>query len=349
MRVPTDLPESDGTLVWNSTTLVLVELRAAGESGIGYTYADPGAARVIEEKLRELVLGSDAFSIDATHLAMRRAIRNLGSPGICAMAISAVDIALWDLKAKLLGCSLAQLLGQFRPGAPIYGSGGFTSYSVVQLQEQLSSWSEQGARAVKMKVGTDPDADPERVRAAREAIGQQCALFVDANGAYDAKLALALAREFSASDVRWFEEPVSSDDLAGLRLVREHAPPPMRIAAGEYGYDSRYFERMLAAQAVDVLQADATRCMGITGFLRAAAICDAHGMALSSHCAPALHAALGASLPVVAHLEYFHDHVRIEELIFEGTPRLSQGDLLVGTSPGLGLKLRRKELRRFAA
>ncbi len=200
-----------------------------------------------------------------------------------------------------------------------------------------------------MKVGTHPEDDAQRVQAARDAIGPAAELFVDANGAYSQKQALALAEEFAQCDVRWFEEPVSSDDLDGLRLLRDRAPAGMAIAAGEYGYDLIYFRRMLAAGAVDVLQADATRCAGITGFLQVAAVCEAFGLELSSHCAPALHLHVGCALPRVRHLEYFHDHARIEQMLFEGAVLPDRGELTPDLSrPGMGLELRRAKATEFA-
>src|ERR1041385_8225283 len=287
--IPTDFPESDGTLEWDRTTLVLVEAEGGGKRGLGYTYADLATAALIRDTLAEVVTGLDALSPPRAYAAMWRRIRNLGRPGICSMAISAVDCALWDLKARILGLPLVSLLGQVREGAPLYGSGGFTSYSDRQLADQLSGWVKQGIHSVKMKIGRDAHRDLERVRVAREAIGAEAELFVDANGAYSRKQALAQAEAFAHFNVRWFEEPVSSDDLEGLRLLRDRAPAGMEIAAGEYGYDIFYFQRMLAAGAVDVLQADVTRCGGITGFLQVAALCQAHNLPLSAHTAPALH------------------------------------------------------------
>ncbi len=185
------------------------------------------------------------------------------------MAISAVDNALWDLKARLLDLPLVNLLGAVRDGVPVYGSGGFTSYSHEQLQKQLGGWVDSGIPRVKMKVGTHPEKDVERVGVAREAIGSQAELFVDANGAYSRKQAIEFAYRFKNDlGVTWFEEPVPSSDLSGLNFIRDSAPAGMDITAGEYGYDIVYFRRMLESFAVDVLQADATRCAGITGFLR---------------------------------------------------------------------------------
>ena len=347
-KIPTDQPESDGTYEWDSTTIVIVEAEAGDQSSLGYTYADEATAKLIESKLKDVVIGRDAMSVNGAWIAMAKSIRNLGRPGICSMAISAVDTALWDLKAKLLGLPLVRLFGQVRDAMPIYGSGGFTSYSNEKLQEQLGGWVEQGISRVKMKVGRDAKADPERVAAARDAIGEEAELFVDANGGYSRKQALELSYVFSELDVSWFEEPVSSDDLAGLRLMRDDGPPGMDIAAGEYGYDVTYFERMLEAQAVDVLQADATRCGGYTGFLQAATLCEAHHVPLSAHCAPALHLPIGCAARPFRHAEYFHDHVRIEEMLFDGVVSPNEGALRPDLSrPGNGLELKRKDAEKF--
>ncbi len=347
--VPTDAPESDGTFAWDRTTLVVVEVSAGGRRGLGYTYADLATARLARDHLGPLVVGSDARDVPGAWLTMVRSIRNLGRPGVSSMAISAVDNALWDLKARLLGLPLVRLLGAVRDAVPAYGSGGFTSYSVAQLQAQLGGWAEQGLRMVKMKVGRDPAADVGRAQAAREAIGPRVQLFVDANGAYGRKQALQEADRFRALGVTWFEEPVSSDDLEGLRLVRDRAPAGMDVAAGEYGYDLWYFRRMIAAGAVDVVQADVTRCGGITGFLDVGALCKAFGVPLSAHCAPSASAHPCCALEFARHVEYFHDHVRIERMLFDGALTASKGELRPDPSrPGAGLELKRADAAPYA-
>jgi L-alanine-DL-glutamate epimerase-like enolase superfamily enzyme len=282
---------------------------------------------------------------------MRAKVRNVGYPGIAAGAISAVDVALWDLKARLLEVPLSSLLGRVRERVRVYGSGGFTSYTDAQLARQLGGWVREGIGAVKMKVGSEPERDPERVRRAREAIGEGAELYVDANGAYERKQALALAEVFSEeADISWFEEPVSSDDLAGLAMLRERVPARVRVAAGEYGYELGYFERMVDAGAVDVLQADVTRCGGITQMLQIAALCSAKQMRLSAHTSPALHAHVCAAIVPFEHVEYFHDHARIESMLFDGVPELLDGALRLDLDrPGLGLELREAEAKRYQA
>jgi L-alanine-DL-glutamate epimerase-like enolase superfamily enzyme len=348
-RIPTDFPESDGTFEWNATTLVVVEAPAADQIGIGYTYADRATAQLVNDLLAEVTEGRDAMATAANWLAMVRAIRNLGRAGISSMAIAATDSALWDLKARIIGLPLVTLLGAARDSVPAYGSGGFTSYDQERLCQQLSGWVAQGLSRLKMKVGRDPDEDPKRAARARAVIGPEAELFVDANGAYTRKQALALAERFRDLQVSWFEEPVSSDDLEGLRLLRDHAPAGMQIAAGEYGYDLPYFERMLAAGAVDVLQADATRCAGISGFLQVAALCEARSLPLSAHCAPSLHVHPCCAARAVCHLEYFHDHTRIEHMLFDGTLRPINGRLHPDLSrPGLGIEFKHSDAKRYA-
>ena len=347
--IPTDFPESDGTIEWDATTIVIVEARAGGYIGLGFTYGDIAAARLIDRKLSKVVLGADAMATADIRMGMVRAVRNLGRPRIASHAISAVEVALWDLKARLLEISCMDLLGRARTGIAVYGSGGFTSYSIPQLQAQLASWAARGITMVKMKVGSQPHEDLTRVRAARAAIGPGVELFVDANGAYSRKQALGFAEQFAAEGVKWFEEPVSSDDLAGLRLLRDRAPAGMDIAAGEYGYDSTYFRRMLDAGAVDVLQADATRA-GITGFLEATALSEAFHVRLSAHTAPSIHAHLCCALPAAVHVEYFHDHARIEQMLFDGALEPVNGVVCPDPCrPGLGLDFKRSDAAKYAA
>ncbi|HEX5525998.1 MAG TPA: enolase C-terminal domain-like protein [Solirubrobacterales bacterium] len=345
-EVPTDRPESDGTLEWDSTTIVVVEVSAGDRRGLGYTYGHKAIAEVVSSTLAPLLAGIDALSPPAAWAAMQRAVRNMGRQGLCAMAISAVDVALWDLRARLLGLSLADSLGRFREAIPAYGSGGFTSYTDAELAEQLRGWVEQGCRRVKIKVGREPGRDPERLAAAREAIGAGVALMVDANGAFDRRAAARQAERYAEFGVTYFEEPVPSDDLEGLRWLRDAVPAGIEVAAGEYAWD--LFELQRLAGCVDVLQADVTRCGGITNLLRADGICRAHDLPFSAHCAPQVSAHLCCALERAVHVEYFHDHERVESMLFDGALGLQDGCLRPDPSrPGLGIELCHPEAERF--
>lgn len=347
-RIPTDAPEGDGTFDWDATTLIVVEIGAGGETGLGYTYSDAAAAGLIDGTLADLLLERNCFDIPTLISMLRRQVRNIGRSGIAATAISAIDVALWDLKAKLLSQPLALLLGRHRESVRIYGSGGFTTYSDDRLRNQLAGWVERdGCHAVKMKIGREPDRDPQRITVARSAIGE-AEIFVDANGAFSPRQALSLLADCTAADIRWFEEPVSSDDPPGLRLVRGSAPPSVDIAAGEYIFTADDARILLEQDCIDVLQADATRCGGVSGFLQIGALCEAYHRDLSGHCAPAIHLHLACAAPRLRHLEWFHDHVRIEQMLFDGAPIPQEGSISPDLSrPGIGLVFKQQDAEQF--
>lgn len=224
--IPTDSPEADGTLAWTSTTLILVRAWAAGSVGTGWTYGSPACAAVVTDSLADLVRGRSPLDVSAVFDDMVASVRNTGRPGIAGYAISAVDVALWDLQARLLDLPLHRLLGAVRETVPVYGSGGFTTYDEGQLTAQLERWvNKQSIPRVKIKIGesfgTATDRDLNRITQARSVIGETTELYVDANGAYQRKQAIRLIEHAAEARVQWFEEPVSSDDLDGLAQVRE--------------------------------------------------------------------------------------------------------------------------------
>lgn len=347
--VPTDGPEADGTLAWDHTTIVVVEAEAGGCVGLGYTYAHASVADVITSLLAPLLHEGDAFDIPTHVAAMRARVRNIGAVGLCATAMSAVDIALWDLKARLLNVPLAHLFGRAHEKVLIYGSGGFTTYSQDRLREQFSGWADEGLGMAKMKIGDDPVTALTRMQIAKDALGG-ARLMIDANGALSRKEALYLAERAAEMGVIWFEEPVSSDDLDGLRLLRDQARAPLEVAAGEYVWDAFGFRRMMEAGAVDVMQADATRCGGYTGFLEAAALAKSQPLDISAHTAPAAHLPVCCAVTNFRHIEWFYDHTRIEHLFFDGAPKPVDGFISADLArPGHGLALKRSDVERFAA
>jgi L-alanine-DL-glutamate epimerase-like enolase superfamily enzyme len=349
-EIPTDGPdgkEADGTLEWDSTTIVVVVLHAGGEIGLGYTYGPRACASLVVDELSSSLLARDALAVNERWLALAESVRNAGRPGLATMAISAVDVALWDVKARLLGVPLVDLLDRARDAVPIYGSGGFCNYPAARLREQLGGWVELGIPRVKLKTSRNPGDDPARLAAARNAIGDDADLYVDANGALSRKDALAWAHRFHEEwGVSWFEEPVSSADFDGLRLVRDRGPRGLDVAAGEYVYVLRDAVNLLEAGAVDCLQLDVTRCGGITGLTRLAAAAEAHALDVSGHGAPQLSAHALCAVHHVRHLEYFHDHVRVESLAFDGVLEPEHHGLLRPdrSRPGHGLALKRRDL-----
>jgi L-alanine-DL-glutamate epimerase-like enolase superfamily enzyme len=225
--IPTDAAEADGTATWQATTLVVVRVHAAGSTGTGWTYGPAGCAALVDELLAGVVIGRDVLAVSGSWAAMVRAARNATRAGAVGYAISAVDVALWDLKARLLDVSLARLFGAVHESVPVYGSGGFTTYSDQRMAQELSGWTDdQRIPRVKIKIGeswgTNEFRDLDRIAKARDIIGPDVELYVDANGGYQRKQAVRVARAMAEWNVRWFEEPVSSDDLDGLREVRDH-------------------------------------------------------------------------------------------------------------------------------
>jgi len=300
----------------------------------------------VTELLAPLVAGRSLDDLGSLWLELGAALRNAGRPGIAFCALSAVDLALWDLRARLLDVPLATLLPAAHDRVPVYGSGGFCSYSDERLAEQLGGWVADGLTHVKMKLGRDPARDPRRLAVARNAIGD-AVLMVDANGAFGAKEAIRWAERYVEEwDVRWFEEPVSSADLEGLRRVRDASR--LEVAAGEYAYVLADFRNLIGS--VDCLQADVTRCGGISGLLRVNGLASAHGLDISGHCAPQLSAHALCGVDRLRHLEYFHDHVRVESMLFDGVLTPVDGALTPDRSrAGNGLELKRVDAQRWAA
>ena len=339
-RFPAVGPEADGTLSWNSTTVVTATVHAGWWRGLGWTYSTAAAGRVITEHLAPAITGRNVFDVLGAWSVMHRACRNLGTRGLVMQAVSAVDIALWDLKARVLDISLAALFGRATDTVPIYGSGGFTTLTDTQLADQVHQWKAAGCQAMKIKIGqswgTDIDRDIARVNEFRELAGPGVELMVDANGGYTVGQARRVGASLDRLGVVWFEEPVSSDDLAGLAQVR--GAVHCDVAAGEYAAD--LYDSAQLCPVLDCLQLDVTRCGGYTGWLRGAVLAQAHNLQISAHCAPSLHAHVAAAAPNLRHVEWFIDHARLEPLLVDGVPIAAKGQLQPDdATPGHGMTI----------
>ncbi len=336
-RFPTGRPEADGTLTWDATTAVAATVRAGSRHGLGWSYTSGAAAGVIAEHLAPVVTGRDVMEIPGCWSAMHRSCRNLGTRGLVMQAVSAVDIALWDLKAKVLDVSLTELFGRARQTIPVYGSGGFTTLSDAELGEQVEQWAAAGCTSMKIKIGqswgTEIERDLARVKTFRELAGPSVDLMVDANGGYSAGQAQRVGRALGRLGVVWFEEPVSSDDLIGLATVRSAVG--CDVAAGEYAADG--YDAVRLCPVVDCLQLDATRCGGYTGWLRGTALAAAHNLEVSAHCAPSLHASVAGAVPNLRHVEWFADHAALEPVLVDGAPAVHNGAIHPGPGPGHGM------------
>jgi L-alanine-DL-glutamate epimerase-like enolase superfamily enzyme len=340
-KFPTPEPEADGTYEWDATTAVVVQLSSGGAVGVGWTYSSPAAEAVVSHHLADAVRGRPVADVTAGWEQMHRAGRNFGTRGLWLQAMSAVDMAWWDLKARVLEVPLADLLGRCRDRVPVYGSGGFTTMDEEQLADQVAQWSSLGCRAMKIKIGeawgTRIDRDLARVRQLKFLSRDGVQLMVDANGAYTLGQARRVGAELDELGVVWFEEPVSSDDVIGLGRLRDELS--CDVAAGEYVAEVDDLRDLIPA--VDCVQLDATRCGGYTGFLRGAAVAAAAHREVSAHCAPAMHAPVTAAIANLRHIEYFADHARLEPELADGVPPVRDGAIVVGTDrPGNGLTLR---------
>ena len=344
-RIPTDAPESDGTFAWDSTTLVVVEVEAGGVRGCGYSYADLATATLVRDSLRDLVVGRDAMAVPAVWAALVAKVRNVGRRGIASMAISAVDNALWDLKARLLDLPLVTLLGAVRDRVAVYGSGGFTSYDTGRLESQLGGWVEAGIRRVKMKVGRARLAeDIERVRAMRAHLGAGFPLMVDANMRWSVDEAIRAARALREADPVWLEEPTIPDDVPGhARIVREGGLP---IAAGENLHTLYEFRALIAAGGVTFPEPDVTNCGGITAFLKICHLAEAFNLPVTSHGA---HDVTVHLLAAVSNRSYLEAHgFGLDRYIAEPL-RIDGGAAVAPDRPGHGVEFDWKSLDRVRA
>lgn len=262
-----------------------------GVIGLGMAPGLRAIREVIHENLSPILVGQDPFMIEKLWQDMFWRVRGFGRKGLAFQAIAAIDIALWDLKGKVLNQPIYRLLGPAHESVPIYGSGGWTNYSEAELVAEQTAYVERGIPRVKMKVaknfGQSEREDIERLAAVRDAVGDDVEIYVDANNGYKAKQAIKMSQIFEQFDVAWFEEPVLADDIPGLAQVSQATTIP--VATGEHEYTKYGFRDLLVAGAVDIVQPDVHRVTGITEWMKVAAMADAFNLPVAPHAVSLVH------------------------------------------------------------
>jgi L-alanine-DL-glutamate epimerase-like enolase superfamily enzyme len=328
-------------------TIGLLVLRVTtdqGLEGIGITYHEVGGEatrELIRHDIAHRLIGRDPFETDALWHELFHYLRGVGRKGLTFCALSAVDIALWDLKGKILGMPLHRLLGGNRTRVPVYASGGWTSYDDDQLVDEMKGMVARGFRHIKFKVGVDGGRDTRRdairVRKVRDAVGPEIHLLVDANNCFDAARAVQLANEIRECRITLFEEPVFADDIPGLARFKRGTDIP--LGTGEHEYTKFGVRDLLLAEAADYVQADGARAGGYTEMLKIAALTQAFNVSFAPHAMENIHLPLAAALPNVPFLERLLMFEPVTALVFRDAPVPVDGFMHATDKPGLGLDL----------
>jgi L-alanine-DL-glutamate epimerase-like enolase superfamily enzyme len=269
-------------------------------------------------------------------------VRGYGRKGVAFCALSAVDIGLWDLKAKALGLPLYRLLGPYTDAVPIYGSGGWTNYTEDELVAEMTGYVEQGIKRVKMKVGKDfgrsEREDIQRLAAVRKAVGDDVAIYIDANNGYYPKQAIYMAKEFEQFQVGWFEEPVLADDIPGLAEIRRATTIP--VATGEHEYTKYGFRALIAGGGVDIVQPDVGRVGGVTEWMKVAHLAHSFNLPVAPHAVQLVHLHLTCATPNLKVVEYLGNSHEGDKIWYTEFPEHKDGMWSpYPDRPGLGLEL----------
>lgn len=315
-----------------------------GLEGIGVTYHEVGGEATRELILRNMapkLMDRDPLENEAIWQEFFHYLRGVGRKGLMYGALSAIDIALWDLKGKIVDLPLYRLLGGNRTKIPVYASGGWTSFSDDQLVDEMKGMVAQGYKMVKFKVGveggTNIRRDVERVRKVREALGPNIELLVDANNCFDAATGVQLANRIREYDIFLFEEPVFADDIPGLARFKRGTDIP--LGTGEHEYTKFGVRDLLMHDAVDIVQVDGARVGGYTELLKTAALTQAWNVRFAPHAMENIHLNLAGAVPNLLFLERLMMFEDITAKTFKNAPVPVNGFMEIPDLPGLGLSL----------
>jgi L-alanine-DL-glutamate epimerase-like enolase superfamily enzyme len=349
LRTPADNPLVVGLPAPTDTReFVTLELGTdQGLVGVGLTFfggALTPALRTAVDALAGLVVGDDPTQVEVIAAKLRRAAGSSGPGGIFTLALSAIDIACWDIRGKAVGQSVCALLGGLRDRVPAYASGALMRpHPLDYLAKAGPRLTGMGFRQMKMQCGSEPTpaASVERVRVMREAVGADIDLMCDINQLWSVHHAIEVGRRIEPYRLYWLEDPVAHDDYAGLARVAAALATP--IAAGEYHYGIVPFRHLLEARSIDIVMIDLLRVGGITQWMKVAGMAEAFNLPVVSHLIPEIHLHLVAAISNGLTVEYMPWTLRL----FEETPALDGGQILVPKKPGLGLAFDQAAIKRY--
>jgi L-alanine-DL-glutamate epimerase-like enolase superfamily enzyme len=344
---------ADSTRKIESVGYVIVRLSTDdGLTGLGITYDEVGGEAIrqlIVKELAPLIIGKNPFETEVIWEKISQYVRGVGRKGLTFCALSAVDIALWDLKGKMAGMPVYKLLGGNKSKIPVYACGGWTSYNQNELVKEMQSMVANGYTMVKMKIGVNdgrcPEEDIKRVRLVRQELGPQIEIAIDANNAFKSATAIRIAHKLDECNLYFFEEPVMADDMEGLAKVRESIDIP--VATGEHEYTKYGVRDLLLHKAADIIQPDVTRCGGITEWMKMATIAHAWNIMMAPHGMEYMSMHLLGAISNGLMLERVLLFEPLNEIVFVNPPQPRNGYIEIPDEPGLGLELNMDNIRKY--
>ena len=337
-----ETPIRNGSYTYPVASVGVLEIATdGGITGIGLATdpLTPGGGAVVAEAIAlfaPLIIDQDPIHHERLWAQMWRP-KLVGRRGLTTRAISTIDIAVWDLRAKAVGLPLHRLLGGYRDNIPAYIAGGYyeDGKGTQDLVEEVLGYVELGARAIKMKIGgLEINADLRRVRAVREAIGADVKLMVDANGAYEVFEAIDIGRQMEEYGVYWFEEPIAPDNYAGMKKVGRHISIP--IAAGENEYTKYGIRDLIEQGDIGILNLDAQIMGGITEYIKAVGLAQVHGIPISPHGSQEVHIQLVTGLPNSILLEYHSTGISRYSSVMADSVEFRDGHVSPSAAEGIG-------------